>query len=77
MNGRPESEDGRIERLRAEVEVLRGTLRRLECAGPPCGYRCPYCSHEPPLFNPLSTAHQNLYKSNAYTRNTRLAPHGN
>ena len=54
MNERPESEDGGIERLRAEVETLRGTLRRLECAGPPCGYRCPYCSHEPPLFNQFS-----------------------
>ena len=54
MNDRPESEDGRIERLRAEVAALRGTLRRLECAVPPCGYRCPYCSHEPPLFNQFS-----------------------
>ena len=50
MNDRPESEDRGIERLRAEVEILRGTLRRIECAGPPSGDRCPYCSHEPPLF---------------------------
>lgn len=47
MNGRPESGDGRIERLRAEAADLHGRIDRLEGDRSPSGDRCgcPDCLH--------------------------------
>jgi len=51
MNDRPESEDGEIERLRAEAADLRGRIDRLERDRAPAGDRfdCPDCSHRRPV----------------------------
>ena len=51
MNGRPESEDDEIERLRAEAADLRGRIDRLERDRAPAGDRCdcPDCSHHRPV----------------------------
>ncbi len=51
MNDRPESEDGELERLRAEAADLRGRIDRLERDRLPAGDRCdcPDCSHHRPV----------------------------